>query len=1072
MPRRSDLDLVLDLAAEGCLLLRRRGPLRPPPEIVYANRRLTLLTGHAIERLVGRSLRVLRPARRPPDRFPELLEASALGRPFEGPMPLRTAADGDRPFEVRLHPLGGPGDPQALFVAPAPDQAVADGGVAQLVGAARSLAGLVGEALYVSRVEDDLRLTLVWADARFAELTGYTPDALAASGGYQALVPADDLPLLRRRNQALLGGEGGVARYRLRTRAGRIRRVRDTARAIAPGGDTLVGAVLGTLADDGRASAERSEAAQERLAALLGRQLQRLVCLVDDRGLVSWASPEPPTPLADAVRGLVQADPELLLPPRLADDWLDLVDRAFAGAEAATGRLDWPLGRNDATVEVTMVPVDEDRALALIGPVDAPAAGSAGGAPPAAGPAVPLAAVAALGSPLIVLAADGRILEAGEAAAARLGLPGQALAGRALVEEAAGPAHRAPLEAALAAALALPGSPVEVELALDGRRWPVTALLARLCAVPPTPGGQPMVLALLLEPPPAAPPRVSALPDAVLLEAILESLPDAVLTVDASGIVDWMSASAERMFGRRGQTLVGRSIEPLFEGADADGRRLLDGLVGEWPAGGGVRELRARRASGELFPVEVTGRSFGEERRRFALVVRDLTLRLHTEATLANLAYHDALTGLPNRLLFHDRLAQAVERGRRTRQMFAVILVDLDRFKLINDSLGMEKGDHVLKAVADRLSLTVRKGDTVARLGGDEFMLLLAGTESAEAVATVAQKLLDALRPPLAVDGHELTTTASIGVALFPHDGDTPETLVKNADTALSRAKEQGRNHFQLYTTDMNAMAFERLMLESRLRRALEHGELVVYYQPQASLETGAIVGVEALIRWIDPVLGLVPPGDFIPLAEETGLIVPIGAWVLRTACAEIVRWQRRLGRPDLRVAVNLSARQFQQADLLDLIQTTLADTGLPAGTLELEITESVVMRDATISVRRLKELTGLGVHLAIDDFGTGYSSLAYLRTFPIRSLKIDRTFIRDIDRDPESATLAQGVVGLGRSLGLRLIAEGVETPRQLEMLKGYGCQEMQGFLLSRPVPAEEALAILKEGRTLADVAG
>ncbi len=308
-------------------------------------------------------------------------------------------------------------------------------------------------------------------------------------------------------------------------------------------------------------------------------------------------------------------------------------------------------------------------------------------------------------------------------------------------------------------------------------------------------------------------------------------------------------------------------------------------------------------------------------------------------------------------------------------------------------------------------------------------------------------------------------------MALFPHDGDTPETLIKNADTALSRAKEQGRSHFQFYTTDMNATAIERLMLESRLRRALENGEFVVYYQPQASLETGAIVGVEALIRWIDPVLGLVPPSDFIPVAEETGLIVEVGSWVLRTAAAEMAHWHRRLGRTDLRLAVNLSGRQFQQADLVEMVRRTLAETGLRPSSLELEITESVVMREATASVRRLNELIGLGVHLAIDDFGTGYSSLSYLRTFPIRSLKIDRTFIRDIDRDPNSATLAQGVVGLGRSLGLKLVAEGVETVRQLTLLRGYGCQEMQGFLLSRPLPGEEALAVLEQGRTLADVA-
>ena len=711
--------------------------------------------------------------------------------------------------------------------------------------------------------------------------------------------------------------------------------------------------MVGGLADvDEQPQADGGPSAQARIAAVLGAQLRQLVCLVDDRGTVCWAGTAPATPLADAICALVGADLETVLPPSLVDDWLALVDQVFASSEEATARFDWPLGKESEAVEVTMARFDKGRAVALFRPAEVIAVDEqhASAAPPQ--PRLPLDLLAGLGLPLLVLSPSGRVEGATEPMIKHLRLPLEIMAGRSLPDEAAGAANRARLEAALAAVLAAPGSPIEAELSLDADRWPVPEFRIQLAALERPEGGM-YLLGMLLEPREAPAPQGPSRPDAVPLDMILEGLSEAVITVDAAGVVEWASGAAERMLGRRGETLVGQPIEPLFERAENDGQRLLESLVGEWPASAAARELRARRTNGELFPVEVTGRAFGKGRRRFALVVRDLTLRVHTEETLARLAYHDTLTGLPNRILFHDRLAQAVERGRRTRQMFAVMLVGLDRFKIINNSLGLEKGDQVLKAVAERLAQAVRSSDTVARLGGDEFLLLLAGIESAEAVAKVAQKLLVALRPPLAVGGHELTAAASIGVALFPHDGDTPETLIKNADTALSRAKEQGRSHFQFYTTDMNATAIERLMLESRLRRALENGEFVVYYQPQASLETGAIVGVEALIRWIDPVLGLVPPSDFIPVAEETGLIVEVGSWVLRTAAAEMAHWHRRLGRTDLRLAVNLSGRQFQQADLVEMVRRTLAETGLRPSSLELEITESVVMREATASVRR-----------------------------------------------------------------------------------------------------------------------
>ncbi len=552
------------------------------------------------------------------------------------------------------------------------------------------------------------------------------------------------------------------------------------------------------------------------------------------------------------------------------------------------------------------------------------------------------------------------------------------------------------------------------------------------------------------------------------LSAVMNSVADGILLLDPVGVITWLSRSAEAIFDCARDATVGLGVEKLLPLTGEPGGTLLERLQAQPAVRAQPLELTIRRRSGEMVPVEVESSVVEYRgRRMIVLVVRDLTGRRQTEETLRSLAYHDPLTGLPNRLLFHDRLAQAIERARRARQLLTVMLVDLDRFKLINDSLGLETGDQIIKGVAERLVQTLRKSDTVARLGGDEFMLLLLGTNGAEAAARVAQKVLEVLGPPLQVDSHELTTSASIGIALFPHDGDDADSLIKNADNALSRAKEQGRNHYQFYTDDMNAAAFERLMLESRLRKALEQGEFVIYYQPKVSLADGSVIGVEALLRWFHPDLGLVPPAEFIPLAEETGLIVPIGAWVLRTACAQVRRWHR-LGHGGLELAVNLSARQFQEKNLVGMIAAAVEESGLPAGLLELELTESVVMRDAPEAARRLKDLTALGIRLAIDDFGTGYSSLGYLKAFPISSLKIDRSFVRDVDRDPNSAALAQAIIALASSLKLKVVAEGVETKEQLDILRNCGCQELQGYVFSRPLPPEELLLLLEQGRRLA----
>ena len=420
---------------------------------------------------------------------------------------------------------------------------------------------------------------------------------------------------------------------------------------------------------------------------------------------------------------------------------------------------------------------------------------------------------------------------------------------------------------------------------------------------------------------------------------------------------------------------------------------------------------------------------------------------------LFRLAHHDALTGLPNRLLFLDRLGQALAQAQRHGCLVAVMLLDIDRFKAINDSFGHTIGDELLRAFGQRLVECAREGDTVARLGGDEFTVLLPDIRHADHAALVAQKILDALQRPIPLNGHEVFTTTSIGIALHPLDRDS-ETLLTHADTAMYKTKNDGGNGYRFYTAEMVSADLRRLSLESDLRKAIERNELVLHYQPQADIGSGRILGVEALLRWQHPEHGLIPPGDFIPLAEETGLIVPIGEWVLRTACARNRAWQN-MNLPALRVAVNISGRQFRQGDFLEMVYAVLEDTGLDSRYLEIELTESILMQDTTATVRILNELSALGVQIAVDDFGTGYSSLSYLKRFPIDMLKIDRSFVRDLTTDPDDAAIVNAVIALSHNLGIKAIAEGVETPEQLDFLYRHGCDAMQGYCLSRPLPAE-----------------
>jgi len=420
-------------------------------------------------------------------------------------------------------------------------------------------------------------------------------------------------------------------------------------------------------------------------------------------------------------------------------------------------------------------------------------------------------------------------------------------------------------------------------------------------------------------------------------------------------------------------------------------------------------------------------------------------------------AYHDALTGLPNRYLLQDRLEIALPRALRNGTKLALLFLDLDRFKVVNDSLGHFSGDRLLRDVAARLGPQVRKGDTLARFGGDEFALLVEGVHHAEDTAKVAHKLREALRAPFVLDGRELYVTASIGISLYPDDGADSQALFKNSDIAMYRAKDQGRDGYQLFRAEMNARAEQRLTLESDLRKAVSLGQLRVQYQPIVEVRSARFTGCEALLRWQHPQRGLLLPADFMDLAELTGVVVEAGAWILQAACRQAQSWQRE-GMP-LSVAVNLSPRQFLEADLVRQVREVLAETGLPPHLLELEITESLAMQNAERTAESLKALRGLGVRLSIDDFGTGYSSLGYLKNFPIDTLKIDRAFVGDLDTDPGDAAIAATVVAMARTLGLGVVAEGVEREAQLRVLRDQGCDRAQGYLFSPPLWPEEMAA-------------
>jgi diguanylate cyclase (GGDEF)-like protein/PAS domain S-box-containing protein len=552
------------------------------------------------------------------------------------------------------------------------------------------------------------------------------------------------------------------------------------------------------------------------------------------------------------------------------------------------------------------------------------------------------------------------------------------------------------------------------------------------------------------------------------LSRALEQTADAVFITDRDGVIEYVNPAFEQVSGYTSAETVGRQPNLLKSGRQ--GPVFYENLWKTILAGEAFNDvLINRRKDGSLYYEEKTITPIKDADGRithFVATGKDITERMQTQERLAFMAQHDPLTELPNRALLLDRLKQSLAGARWRERRAGILFVDLDRFKTINDTLGHEVGDRLLQQLAERFQRSVRDGDTVARFGGDEFVILLDDVASEDDVAGVAQKVLQALIPPFQVDQQTLYVTASIGVSLFPNDGEDASTLLKNADIAMYRAKELGKNTYQFYSADMSSRAFERLTLESNLRRALEHREFRLYYQPLVDVTTGAIVGVEALLRWQHPEFGLVMPNDFIPLLEETGLIVPTGEWVLDTACAQLAAWHAQ-GWPRLRLAVNLSPRQFQTQNLTAMVKQALDRLDGDPGRLELEITEGMLLRHAPITVETLEALHALGVRMAIDDFGTGYSSLSYLRRLPIDTLKIDRMFVRDIPHDPDDSAITVAIIALVQSMKLEMIAEGVENTAQRDFLHERGCNVMQGFLFSRPLPAEEITRLLQSGKKL-----
>ncbi len=543
------------------------------------------------------------------------------------------------------------------------------------------------------------------------------------------------------------------------------------------------------------------------------------------------------------------------------------------------------------------------------------------------------------------------------------------------------------------------------------------------------------------------------------LRKIMETMVDALVIIDGHGVIETFNSAAERIFGYTASDVVGKSVNLLMPSAHSV---LHDTYLHKFQKTGnstviGIgREVEGQRSDGTSVPLELALSELTiEDKQYFIGVLRDITERKQHEERLRFLATRDHLTGLPNRAMYRDRLEQAVAQADDAGTHFGILFIDLDHFKNINDTLGHQVGDRMLQEVARRLEANMRPGDTVYHLSGDEFTIVLDQINNGEEAATLARQFLNTLSQPFEVDGREIYSSGSIGIVLYPENAASISNLLKNVDTAVHHAKRQGRNTFTFYSEQLSENMIRRLQIENGLRRALERQELLVVYQPKMDLQKGFCVGAEALLRWTSPELGFVSPAEFIPVAEETGLIVPIGDWVLQHVCQQIRIWLDQ-GRPPMRIAVNLSARQFREASLTGRILEILQQTGISAETLELELTESMLVENADEAIKALRAFKDLGITLSIDDFGTGYSSLSYLKRFPIDALKIDQSFVRDIPESKDDMSITKAIISMGCSLELKLVAEGTETLEQINFLRANGCHIAQGYYFSKPVPAPQ----------------
>jgi len=554
-----------------------------------------------------------------------------------------------------------------------------------------------------------------------------------------------------------------------------------------------------------------------------------------------------------------------------------------------------------------------------------------------------------------------------------------------------------------------------------------------------------------------------------LATRIFQSTQESILMTDAHGNIIAANAAFQEVTGYTEQEVLGRNPSLLMSNRHDDAflRDLVTSLRrdGHWRG-----EVWNRRKNGEVYPERMAIDAVRNERGEidaFVSVSSDVSALRAAHHQVDFLSHHDSLTLLPNRAVLATRVREAIAAARTGERQIALLLFNLDRLQRINDSLGHETGDAMLQEMARRAGLLAGPGDTLAHMGGDEFVLLLTECLDSDAIVHAATRLIDAIAHPVQVGGHDLILTASIGISVYPRDGASPSELLKAADVALSHMKDTGRNGFRFFKGEMNAHALRWMSLETHLRRAIDKGELSLHYQPQVSIADGRICSMEALLRWRSPELGQVAPGDFIALAEDTGLILPIGNWVIRQACVQNKAWQDA-GLAPLRVAVNVSAHQLMVGNLPEVVADALRESGLEARYLEVELTESVMMHDSESTAAQLARLTDMGVSISLDDFGTGYSSLGYLSRFMLDKLKIDQTFVRNITTEPRSAAIAQATIALAHGLSLVVIAEGVETEDQFQFLRAIGCDEVQGYLFSRPVPPEQMRALMSGKTSLA----